>query len=326
MTRGARHSPVALCALLVLALAGCGTGREPLAWSPESLRAEVLRRAPQLGPADLLVPFERPAAPLRQARAWLRTRPDETTRTQALVAALSDPAAFDLEYQWAASRSARQALEQRGGNCFALSSVLVGLARGLGMRAAYLEVELALPDLRRDGGVLVRAHHIAAVVQEGRERLYVDFSGRLDRAHRMRAISDLEALAHYYNNRGYELLYAARQQSGPPPWPQAGRAFRLATRIAPELAPAWSNLGVARARQGDDEAAERAYRRALELAPENASTHLNLALLLTRRGAGEEAAQHLRRARALDPRNPQVQKLLDALVPERAGLGARLGG
>src|SRR5574338_529267 len=186
-------------------------------YTPEGLRREVARHLPDIDPDSLVVPFEIDAATAERAAHLLEGVPAEA-RVDALVASLSDPAGFGLHYEWATPGTAAETLRHGGGNCLALSSTLVGIARALGFQAWYLEVIVADPQWRTDGDIAVQADHVAAVIDSGQRRLYVDFSGRLGRARRIRSMSDQEALAHFYNNRGYETLHEAESQGAPAPW------------------------------------------------------------------------------------------------------------
>jgi len=285
------------------------------------MRREVARRV-KLDPADVIVPFEVDESDIARARAIVGSVADEDDRFEALVSSLSDPDGFGLRYQWATSGTAKQTLARRAGNCLALSSTLIGLARGVGMRATYLEVIVADPQWRMEGDLTVQADHVAAVIGSGQQRLFVDFSGRLSRARRVRAIDDFEALAHFYNNRGYEMLHRAEQQGLPIPWDAAARDFELATRIHPTHARAWNNLGVARARLGDDTRARQAYEKAIALEKGIQSPHLNLVALFLRSGDLQRAAWHLDVARRLDPRNPQIDRLANTLAQSASAHGS----
>ena len=289
--------------------------------TPEGMRRELVRRVAGIDPADVVVPFEVSEADVERARERVAGIGDVADRLDALVSSLSDPEGFGLHYEWARSGTAAETLARGSGNCLALSSTLIGIARGLGLEASYVEVIVADPRWRTDGDVAVQADHIAAVLDSGDQRLYVDFSGRLARARRVRVIDDFEALAHYYNNRGYELLHRSEGQGAPVPWVEAARNFELATRIHPAHARAWNNLGVARARMGDDAGARRAYEKALALEPGIQSAHLNLVVLFLRSGELRRAARHLDAARRLDPRNPQIERLSDSLAQSVAARG-----
>ncbi len=276
-------------------------------YTPEGLRLEVARRVADLDPADIVVPFEVGLATVARARQILAGVGGEE-RVDALVASLSDPAGFGLRYEWATTGTAAETLVRGSGNCLALSSTLVGIARALGFQAYYLEVIVADPQWRTDGDVSVQADHVAAVIDSGKRRLFVDFSGRIGRARRIHAMDDLEALAQVYHTRGYELMHRAETQGAPVPWERVASDFRLATRIEPSHARARNNLGVARARQGDDAGARDAYETALGLEEGIQSAHLNLVALYLRAGELDKASAHLEAARRLDPRNPAIER------------------
>jgi tetratricopeptide (TPR) repeat protein len=297
---------------------GCATPTR-LAWTADAIRQEVRRRAVDVPVEEIVVPFEVQPSQVARAREAVRGESDPARRVQRLVRALPDPAQFALRYQWAVSAGAEETLARGRGNCFSLSSVLVGLARGLGLSAYYLEVQVADPQWRETGGVSIHADHIAAVVLTSEGPQYVDFSGRLAQAHRVRVIGDLEALAHFHNNRGYESLYLAEQSGQRLPWEEALRSFELATRIDPALARAWNNLGVARARLGDRDGAVDAYRTAVTLDADSQSAHLNLAVVHLREGDLASADRHIREAERIDPRNPQLHTLRGELTQRRDG-------
>jgi tetratricopeptide (TPR) repeat protein len=297
-----------IAGLCALALAGCASPPER-AFAPEVLRREVSRLAPELAFDDVPVLFEVEQDVVEQLRRDTRGIPDDAERLERVVALLQDPAAFGLRYEWAATRTAKQALATRGGNCLSLSSVLVGVARGLGMRAYYAETLEIDSDWSADLELSVAAGHIAVVVPTTRGRAYVDFSGTISETRHFRPISDLEALAHYFNNRGYELLHRAMREGREPPWSRALGDFGLAARIAPHFAQAWNNVGLAQRRLGRREAAEQAYRRALELQENLLSAHLNLAALYVADGALDSALERLDAAHRLAPGHPGVDRL-----------------
>jgi tetratricopeptide (TPR) repeat protein len=270
-----------------------------LALTPEELRAELRRRIHDLDPADEIVPFEVGPEAVALAREKLVAVPESAERARALADLLRSSEGFGLRYEWATTDTAAGTLLRGGGNCMSLSSVLIGLARDLGLDAYYLEVLVDDPTRRADADLAVYADHVAAVILTREGRLFVDYSGELPHARAVRTIGDLEAVSYYYNNRGYELLHRAHQAGGAVPWPRVAREFELATRVHPGMARAWNNLGVARARQGDDEQARQAYERAIALAPGLRSAHVNYAMLLARSGDAAGAARHLELARRL---------------------------
>ena len=139
-------------------------------------------------------------------------------------------------------------------------------------------------------------------------------------------MDDLEALAHFHNNRGYELLYLADRGGSSPPWSHVRASFELATRIEPTLAQAWNNLGVARSHLGDVAGAIRAYHTALGLQKSMQSAHLNLVVQHLRSGELDEAAKHLEAAERLDSRNPQLEGLRATLAERRDAVREPSGG
>jgi tetratricopeptide (TPR) repeat protein len=297
-----------IAGLVALAMAGCASPPER-ALAPQTLRLEVARRAPELAARDVPVLFEVERPIIERMRRDTRGAVDDADRLERVVDLLADPGAYGLRYEWAITRTAREALEYGGGNCLSLSSVLIGVARGLGMRAYYAETQEIDADWRSDIDLSVAAGHIAVVIPTSRGRAYVDFSGTLSASRRFRPISDLEALAHYYNNRGYEMLHLAMRAGEEPPWSAALAEFELAARIAPGFAEAWNNVGLARRRLGQHDEAERAYRRALELEEDLLSAHLNLAALYVADGAVDSAMERLEAAHRLAPHHPGIGRL-----------------
>jgi tetratricopeptide (TPR) repeat protein len=76
---------------------------------------------------------------------------------------------------------------------------------------------------------------------------------------------------------------------------EAEAAFRTATRVDPEYAQAWYNLGDLLDDQGRTDAAIECLRKALRVAPDYADAMFNLALLLQRKNQYTEAAEYWRR-------------------------------
>jgi len=81
----------------------------------------------------------------------------------------------------------------------------------------------------------------------------------------------------------------------------AADAFGRAVELQPKLGKAWLQLGIARSRAREWEAAIAAYRRLIELEPDNAKAPNNLANVYFRQGNHEEAARWYARALEIDP-------------------------
>lgn len=255
-------------------LQGCSI-RSPYAYSPEELRLAVQQRVPGISPDDIVVLHQVNSEAVERARSMVqRTRPPN--RLSTLLEALSDPDGFGLRYGWARTADANRTLELGEGNCLGLASVMVGLARSLRFHAYYADASRDQSELREEGDIRVRAGHIAVVIQSREGAKLIDFSGEVTANSHIRIIDDLEAVAHYYNNRGYERIHNARQRGDKVSWAAVRADFELATQIKPNMARAWNNLGVALGRLGDSAGSRSALRRALELDPGLESARSNL--------------------------------------------------
>ncbi len=294
-------------ALAAIPVLGCATKRE-LAYSPEQLRSAVHARVPELPETQIIVPYELDPSLVETARAAIRGHSTEHERALALARSLSNPRWFGLSYEWATSGSAAETIERGYGNCLALSSVYIGLARGLGLDAYYIDASRKL-ERHQDGDVVVSAGHIGVAVRTDAGSTLVDFSGEIRGFARFRRIDDIEALAHMYNNRGYEVIYRATSRGEPVPWKDARGLFSLATQVQPDFARAWNNLGIAHGRLGSKEEAERTYRAALARDPRLSAAHLNLGNLHLAAGDLEAALISLEAAAQIDKRNPFVHYL-----------------
>src|SRR5262249_21241840 len=154
-------------------------------------------------------------------------------------------------------------------------NLFVGMARELGLSVFYMEVG-DLQRFEREGDLVVAAGHVSAGASgygDGRFLDVLDFTVAPIADYReLQRIPDRAAIALYYVNRGGDLLRAGRQAEALP-WLDG------AVAIAPDLARAWVDLGVARRRSGDPAGAEGAYRKALELDPDSTAAYQNLASL-----------------------------------------------
>jgi tetratricopeptide (TPR) repeat protein len=288
-----------LAGLVATLMLGCnpsGARAPRLEYGAAELRQEIQRRAPRQPISDIIVPFEIEAEAIEIARRVVLRRTGSQQQILALVDSLSDPDAFGLRYDWGAMGSAQQTLERGAGNCLSLASVLIGLARGLGWRAYYVEATPADLEHYIETDITVWADHMVALVATREARAFVDFSGESDRSYRLKPIDDLAATAHFYNNRAYGWIHRAGGDTSPIPWDLALADFEMATRIRPGFARAWNNAGVALTRLGRVERAKRAYDTAISIDAELPSPRQNLTLLQARTRAphpsdpGEPAA------------------------------------
>ena len=265
--------------LIALTLECCVAPRR-LSYTPMQLRDELSRRIPEQEVVILFEVAPRHVALARRAIIFNMAKP---AQAKDLIRAIFSKDFFGLQYAPIVTTSALETLEAKQGNCLALASVYVGLARAIGLKSNYLDVSNRIHDKYVDDQIMVRTGHVTAVVETLNGEVILDVGHLLKRYSVFRVIDDIEASAHFYNNRGYELIYRAQQRSEPIDWEAAAGNFRIATRVMPEFVRAWNNLGVACSRLGRIREAAASYRRALSLDPDFSSARTNLEILTKRK-------------------------------------------
>lgn len=296
-------------ATLILLLApGPGVRAARVVFTPEEIRQALAER---LGPDDLRslkIPFEATEDVRALAAEVTRGAHGEQQKLAALLSYFRHQGYLE-RYDQTGTRTASEVLHTGEGNCLSYANLFVAMARSVGLRAVYLDASEVVHELKKSGSVLVHVGHILVGVQSGPELTTVDFDGRRRRSGRYDVMSDLQAMAEFYSNLGYELSWLLRDEGGFASR-RALRAFHLATRICPDFARSWNNLGVALGRAGNTRRAEAAYRRALRADPGLAAPHANLGQLLLRRGETAEAVDAFTRAVRLDPGNAHYRYFL----------------
>jgi tetratricopeptide (TPR) repeat protein len=300
------RAKAAVAAALLLGGAGCATAARQV-YTPAQLR-EALAGRPEIPAADVVVPWELPPAALARAERIAEGAQSARAKVERLVGAMFDPAGFGLEREpFATTTTGAEALAQGRGNCVALASVFIGLARAAGLDARYVDASSRVHERRYgEDGSTVHFGHVTAVVNTGGEKIGLDFA-RAGPFRWYQELDDLEAVAHFHNNRGYELVDQAREAGVAPDWAEAGRRFRLAVAVKPGFARAWNNLGIAAAHLGRRDEALACYRRATALDPRMAAPHANRGALHLREGDLPAALEALAAAARLDPEGAHIQ-------------------
>jgi tetratricopeptide (TPR) repeat protein len=305
----------ALGAALACWTTGC-LGTSANRYAPDQLRRQLASR--EVPAADLVIPFELPPEAIARARELVLPLKSDDLKVEALVRAMFDKDQFGLRYDPSTTTTGAEALRTRRGNCVGLSSVFIGLARAAGLEAHYIDASSRVHETRYgEDGSTVRFGHLTAMVDTGQDRIGLDFA-RIGPFKWYRVLDDLEALAHYYNNRGYELIDRAREEEEAPDWAEAERHFRIATAVKPSFARAWNNLGIAAARQGRRNEAVAHYRKAASLDPRMAAPHANLGAIYLQAGDLPSALEELAVAASIDPAGAHIQYNL-ALARLRSG-------
>ncbi len=290
--------PLALPALATLLVAGCLSTVQPVGSLVADLEQQIQRRG--LDPEEILLPQVLSV----EARRWLRSKPSlndphrpAQQRLQELLNSLTGSRGPEISYDNAVTGTAGEVFASGRANCLGFMNLFIGMAREMGIDAFYLAID-DVSSFGREGDLIVVADHVAAGFGSRRDMLVLDFTTDQPPSYEdVHPLSDLQALAQFYSNRGAERLRAGEPE-------EALDWLVKAVRLEPDFATSWANLGVARRRAGDLEGAEAAYRQALEIDPRGTSAYHNFAALLRLRGELERARELLALTDRLDNRNP----------------------
>jgi Tfp pilus assembly protein PilF len=219
------------------------------------------------------------------------------TRFLNLQSALFGKHGLEITYGNLETRTVAETFQQRSGNCLSFTLLFTAMARYLGLPAYFLEVDEVLSwDLR--GEVVLNNRHMFSEVELYNGIRRVDFlPGEAKSYRRIRRVDDSRALAHYYNNRGAEILADGDLET-------AQVYFAKALELDSNFAAAWVNRGVALRKSGDLRGAEDSYRQALVHEPDEPTASLNLAALFLAEGRPKAAEPHLEDAAGHRRRNP----------------------
>lgn len=206
------------------------------------------------------------------AHATVPAKLSPAHRAARLQQALMQPWGLNLRYREGYTGTAEEVFASGEFNCVSFAHLFSGLARELGIAAYYVKVHMGSRRERRDTFRIV-SEHIAVGTGDDRHRRVFDSEGAIPRYRVVERLSDLEALAMFYSNRGAELLLDGQEK-------KAVDWLEKAVTIDPDSAVNWVNLGVALRRTQDPTGARQAYRKALAIDPDNAPAQENLELLL----------------------------------------------
>lgn len=269
-----------------------------------SLPGDIRTDPAQLASAAPLLPPPTPQALLavppelrRVLRAKVPFRGSQDERLRALVRLIFDEDGLALRYETDATHTVAETYAQGSANCLSFTLFFVALAREAGINARAQEVGQVL-SWWQDQRTIYNFGHVNAQVRiDGRTgTVDLDASVLMDRRG-PKVISDERLFAHYYNNRGSELMAASQNA-------EARVYYQQALKMDATLPNIWNNLGVLDAREGDLKAAAAAYAQALRLNPAHVATLSNSVNLYRRLGdnAGADAMlRQLQQIRAVDP-------------------------
>ena len=131
------------------------------------------------GSSTVRLPKEEPLAVDQQMIAFLQQHVDrratEALRLQQLVFAVISDGSFGLQYT-EHTRTAAGTFHGRNGNCLSFTNMFVAMAREIGLKARFQQVDIP-PDWEREGDMLLLNRHVNVLVELGASgRKVVDFN------------------------------------------------------------------------------------------------------------------------------------------------------
>lgn len=225
------------------------------------------------------------------------------TRLQLLSRFMHAADGLGLTYDDSRTRSIAETFAERRGNCVSFTLTFIELARLAGLQAHLQESETLQVAPARDGTLLFSGH-VSATVWINKRTYEVDFDPvrPLLRGARQ-VVPNHRALAHFYNNRGAELMEAGLLMA-------ADAQFAQAQAMDPALSVVRNNRAVLRIRQSDLAAAERQLIEGLQLDPDRLVLLSNLLSIQRTRGALSQVQALETRIAALQRRDPHHQFVL----------------
>lgn len=221
----------------------------------------------------------------------------QDTKLAQLVYAVIGEGRFLLAYD-DSTRTAEATFQAQRGNCLSFTNLFIALARDLGLKANYQEVEIPA-DWSMSGQTFLFSKHVNVLVDmKNALSRVVDFNTfGYDELNESRVISDQRARAHYFNNIGVEHMLVGET-------PLAYANFRESLRQDRTFSSAWVNLGNLHRREGYPDYAEAAYLEALEHDRSNLTAMSNLANLYDAEGQSQLAEKYSNRVKSHRMNNP----------------------
>lgn len=294
LRRSIPRSLLAACSLLAAALAPGCTGYQPLDTN-RTLRERLADRLdPELA-ARVEIPYELDEATRLEVDRRLQPGGSERKRTNEILDFIF--ASLDLEYALEPTRNAVETFRARQGNCLSFVNLFVGVARYYRLNPFYVEVQ----DYQRwnyEDGVVVSRGHIVAGMHIAGDLSTFDFLPYRPKSYKdFRPITDVQAMAHYYNNLGAEALIHGDLET-------ARENLAIAVALAPDFDKALNNLGIVYLRSGDYDEAIALYEKGLSLNPTDVPMLSNLARAYQQEGDEAKAEELLDRLEESNEASP----------------------
>jgi Flp pilus assembly protein TadD len=285
-------------------LAACSASRDPIAdTSTTSLsEATLLAGEPLVGDGELkdlshVSILEVTPGMQMFLKRQIGEEKNRYVQLRHLLFAVVGDGQFDLIYD-ESTRTAEETFRVQRGNCLSFTNMFIAMARHIGLRAEYQEVEIPPVWSTMSGSILLSQHVNVLVNLDQASQRVVDFNmSEFDFDYDRRVISDQRARAHYFSNIGVERMLAGDSV-------EAFMNFRQSLMEDRTFSPAWGNLGILYRREGYAEFAEAAFFRAMYFKENNLVAMSNLASLYEEQGDTERAEEFRERVARHRMSNP----------------------
>ncbi len=197
-----------------------------------------------------------------------------------------------LAYLNHATVTAQEAFDQKTANCISLTILAYSLTELAGLDAVFQDVDV--PEYWvRNGAYNMLSGHVNLRIRRKRgspsvilfsaNGMEVDFDPFIQKQNFSKElISKNRVTAMFYNNKGAMAIVDKD-------YARAYQYLKAATKIAPNYAASWANLGILYRFNDYNELAEQSYRHAIALDSSNLNTLTNLSILLEMQGNFDES-------------------------------------
>jgi len=276
-----------LVTLMIIMTASCASIEKPapLFDSQEITTRMLLESSPLLDgaePVDLsqIDVLEVSPEMIEFMDRWIDDNEGDYARLRRLLYALMGDGTFEVIYD-DTTRTAKETFLDQRGNCLSFTSMFVAMARYIGLDADFQEVTVP-PDWSVSGQTFILSKHVNVYVHiDSRRDQMIDFNlADVHMSYDRQVISDRRGRAHYFNNKGVELMLDGDTTL-------AFANFLESLNSDESFSPAWINLGILYSRNGYPNYAEAAYLLALDYVSTSLVAMANLAALYNRQGRTE---------------------------------------
>ena len=281
--------------LVMVFLTGCAITKR--IYSEKELRGELSSRLTENELEELIIPTR--ITPDMRAFAQKETNGIHSYVRKATTLVERMISKWQLEYDQTAVMTAPEAFVNRRANCLGFTNLFVTLTRSIGMKTFFVDVPQA-EEIYEENNIMIISGHICAGLYDGGQFYLIDFAPAPEKHYRIyQEIDDIQALAIYYNNIGYQIS----KDKKPENLKKAMDYYNLATKIYPGFVRGYNNKGVALSMLNLPDAANNAYQTALKFDPEMPEVNCNLGSLLYSQGNYQDALKYLSLAVAGRPKN-----------------------